>query len=139
MIGDSISEKARQETETQRNKALAKARQASKDRVELERKARLEPPSWPKTVARVLVALIGVAVAALHFVPLNGYIAGARQVLSQRLGVPVDISELRYALLPWPELTLQGVALGEPPGSEDRQRRRRRGSLRAAREHEEAR
>ena len=70
-----------------------------------------KPPSWPKTVAIALVALIGIAVAALHFVPLNGYIAGARQVLSQRLGVPVDISELRYALLPSPKLTLQGVAV----------------------------
>ena len=42
MIGDSISEKARQETETQRNKALAKARQGGKvkTRVIAELKAR---------------------------------------------------------------------------------------------------
>ncbi len=101
-----------------RQEAAVRARSAAEDRRKREDEARnaavavRKPPSWPKTVAIALVALIGVAVAALHFVPLNGYIAGARQVLSQRLGVPVDISELRYALLPSPKLTLQGVALG---------------------------
>jgi hypothetical protein len=54
-----------------------------------------------------------VAVVALHFIPLNGYIAGAREVMSQRLGVPVDISELRYALLPSPKLTLSAEAYGD--------------------------
>ena len=128
-----------------RQEAAVRARSTAEDRRKREDEARnaavavRKPPSWPKTVAIALVALIGIAVAALHFVPLNGYIAGARQVLSQRLGVPVDISELRYALLPSPKLTLQGVALGSLQEVKIRQRRRRRGSLRAARGHEGAR
>src|SRR4030095_1415351 len=48
----------------------------------------------------------------MHFVTLNGHTEGVRRVISGRLGVPVDIAELRYVLLPYPRLTLQGVALG---------------------------
>jgi len=103
-----------------RQEATARARASAEDRRKREDDARDSVVSvrsrasrnWPKTIGIGLLALIVVAVALLHFVPLNGYIAGARQAMSQRLGVTVDIAELRYALLPTPQLTLHGVALG---------------------------
>jgi hypothetical protein len=103
-----------------RQEATARARASADERRKREEDSRhaaesvrgRKPRNWPKSVGIVLGLLIVVAVALLHFIPLTGYIAGARQVMSARLGVPVEISELRYALLPSPQLTLQGVALG---------------------------
>jgi uncharacterized protein involved in outer membrane biogenesis len=103
-----------------RQEATARARASANERMKREDEARDAavsvragtPRNWPKTVGIGLVVVIAIAVALLHFVPLNGYIAGARQAMSARLGVPVEIAELRYALLPSPQLTLQGVSLG---------------------------
>ena len=51
--------------------------------------------------------------ALLHVVPLNNFIGGAQRVMAERLGVPVTITNLRYALLPLPELTLERVGIGK--------------------------
>jgi uncharacterized protein involved in outer membrane biogenesis len=48
----------------------------------------------------------------LHVVPLNGYIPAVQDVMAQRLGQPVKIGALRYALLPSPQLTLERVTIG---------------------------
>jgi len=70
------------------------------------------PRDRTQGIAVGLVALILLALTLMHFVTLNGHTEGVRRVISGRLGVPVDIAELRYVLLPYPRLTLQGVALG---------------------------
>jgi len=69
--------------------------------------------NWPRTVGIALVVLVALAIGLLHVIPLNGYIPGAAQTMSRRLGVPVDIQNLRYALLPSPRLTLERVAVGK--------------------------
>jgi uncharacterized protein involved in outer membrane biogenesis len=60
-----------------------------------------------------VVALVALPVGMLHLVPLNNYIPGAEKAMSQRLGVPVTITNLRYVLLPTPQLTLERVGIGK--------------------------
>ena len=88
------------------------------------------PRNWPKTVGIGLVVLLVVAIGLLHFMPLNDYIPGAQEAMSQRLGVPVTISSLRYALLPTPQLTPGRRGARQAAGSQDRQHRGERGPAR---------
>jgi hypothetical protein len=69
--------------------------------------------NWPKVLGVSLVALLAIAAGMLHVVPLNNYIGGAQSLMSGRLGVPVTISSIRYALLPTPQLTLERVGIGK--------------------------
>ena len=59
-----------------------------------------------------LVVLIAGAVGLLEAVPLNNFKDGAQQIMSERLGVPVSISGLRYSLLQT-QLTLERVSVGK--------------------------
>jgi len=69
--------------------------------------------NWAKVLGASLVALLAIAAGMLHVVPLNNYIGGAQSLISERLGVPVTISSIRYALLPSPQLTLERVGIGK--------------------------
>lgn len=64
----------------------------------------------------VLVAAPALAVAWLQFTPLNGYIPAAQRALSERLNQPVNITTLRYVMLPTPRLILEGVWIGKGQG-----------------------
>lgn len=63
-----------------------------------------------------LLVVLGATVASFQFSPLNGYIPGAQQALSERLNQPVTITSLRYVFLPTPRLVLEGVAIGQTEG-----------------------
>lgn len=56
--------------------------------------------------------LLGAAVLALPFVPLNPYIPFVQRTISEGLGEPASIGSLRMAFLPRPHLALRGVVLG---------------------------
>lgn len=67
-------------------------------------------------IAIAFVTLAALGVLWLQFIPLNGYVPGAQQALSERLNQPVTISNLSYVLLPTPRLILEGVAVGKAQG-----------------------
>jgi hypothetical protein len=71
------------------------------------------PPNRVRTIGIISGVVLAIAIGLLHVVPLNHYIGGAQQVMAQRLGVPVTITNLRYALLPFPRLTLERVGIGK--------------------------
>jgi hypothetical protein len=73
----------------------------------------VRPTNWPKALGVGLVVLVALAIGLLHVVPLNNFINGAQDLMSQRLGRPVTIANLRYALLPAPQLTLERVGIGK--------------------------
>ena len=73
----------------------------------------IKPTNWKRTIGISAGVLLAVAIGLLHVVPLNNFIGGAQRVMAQRLGVPVTIANLRYALFPLPELTLERVAIGK--------------------------
>jgi len=57
--------------------------------------------------------LLGIAVGLVHVIPLNNYIGDVTELMSQRLGAPVTIRNVRYALFPAPQLTLERVGIGK--------------------------
>src|SRR3970282_1410468 len=117
--------KAREHAEVEaearyRQEAAARAKAAAEERKKREadvqagkpvRAAR--PTNRVRTIGISAGVLLAVAIALLHVVPLNNYIGGAQRVMAQRLGVPVTITNLRYALLPFPRLTLERVGIGK--------------------------
>ncbi|MBI3069475.1 MAG: hypothetical protein HYY79_11530, partial [Betaproteobacteria bacterium] len=118
--------KARQQAEYEaevrlRTEAQARAEAAAKKRAGAEDEARAAarayrrkaPANWPKIAVIAVVVVIALALAALHVVPLSGYIAGAQQALSQRLNQPVGIATMRVALFPAPQLKLEDVTIGK--------------------------
>jgi uncharacterized protein involved in outer membrane biogenesis len=68
--------------------------------------------NWPKAAAIGIVAVAAAAIGLLHVLPLTPFIPAAQQLASERLGQPVQISGMRYALFPAPQLTLERVAIG---------------------------
>jgi len=69
--------------------------------------------NWPLTIGVVFVVALAIAIGLLHVVPLNNYIGPVQDLMSKRLGVPVTITNLRYALFPAPQLTLHRVGIGK--------------------------
>jgi uncharacterized protein involved in outer membrane biogenesis len=114
-------EQAEMEAEVRyRQEAAARAKAAAEERRKREAGAEggkpvrfVKPTNWPRTIGISAAVLVVVAIALLHVVPLNNFIGGAQRIMSQRLGVPVSITNLRYALLPFPELTLERVGIGK--------------------------
>ena len=100
----------------QRARAAAAERQK---RMEAEPAEAAKPATARKRMKWVTVTglgalvLVAAVVALLHFVPLTGYIPAVERLVAQRLGQPVSIASMRYALLPSPELTLEQVAIGK--------------------------
>lgn len=57
--------------------------------------------------------LIFVVLAVLPFlIPMGAYIARIEQAASQKIGVPVRIKTLRFALLPSPRVNIEGLVVG---------------------------
>jgi hypothetical protein len=117
-------ERAEMETEAryrQEQAARAKASAAEHRKREEEAKATGKTirrvvrsnTNWPLTIGVVFVVALGIAIGLLHVVPLNNYIIPVQELMSKRLGVPVTITNLRYALFPAPQLTLHRVGIGK--------------------------
>jgi hypothetical protein len=103
-----------------RQEAAARAKAAAEERKKRETGAEagkpvraFKPTNWVRTIGISAGVLLAVAIGLLHVVPLNNYIGGAQQIMTQRLGVPVTITNLRYALLPAPSLILERVGIGK--------------------------
>jgi hypothetical protein len=117
--------KAREQAEVEsearyRQEAAARAKAAAEERKKREADVKAgkpvratRPTNWVRTIGISAAVLLAVAIGLLHVVPLNNYIGGAQQVMARRLGVPVTITNLRYALLPVPQLTLERVGIGK--------------------------
>src|SRR5215831_12327708 len=73
-----------------RQEAAARARSSAQERKKREDETRdvaasvrdRKSRNWPKAVAIGLTVVVAIAVAILHFIPLNGYISGARAAMS---------------------------------------------------------
>jgi hypothetical protein len=63
-------------------------------------------------IAGVFV-LIAAGLGLLHIIPLSGYVPGVQALMSKRLGAPVTIGTMRYALFPSSQLTLERVNIGK--------------------------
>jgi len=103
-----------------RQEAAARAKAAAEERRKRDAGVKegkpiriIRPTNWSRTIGVSAAVLLAVAVGLLHVVPLNNFIGGAQRLMTQRLGVPVTITNLRYALLPLPELTLERVGVGK--------------------------
>jgi hypothetical protein len=59
-------------------------------------------------------ALAALTAAVPWLVPVSGFIPTVEAVASKRLGIPVQVGELRVALLPLPHVTAEAVTLGDP-------------------------
>ncbi|MGH2670006.1 MAG: hypothetical protein ACRDH5_12990, partial [bacterium] len=103
-----------------RQEAAARAKAAAEERRKRGTEAKEGKPVRivrPTNRARKIgisaaVALIA-AIGLLHVVPLNNFIGDAQKLMAQRLGVPVTITSLHYALLPFPKLKLERVGIGK--------------------------
>lgn len=60
-----------------------------------------------------LAALLAIAVAAPFFVTLDDYIPRIEKAASDRLKEPVSIKSIRFSALPWPHVTVDGIAVGK--------------------------
>lgn len=101
----------------ERARAAAAEQQSRRD----EEAARSAPASTHagKPARRIKIAVIGLivllaaAAGLLPVVPLTVFIPRTQELVAQRLQQPVTISNMRYALLPSPQLTLEGVSIGK--------------------------
>ena len=118
--------KAREHAEVEaearyRQESAARAKAAAEERKKREADAQpgkpvprfTRPANRVRTVGIIAGVVLAIAIGLLHVVPLNHYIGGAQQVMTQRLGAPVTITNLRYALLPFPRLKLERVGIGK--------------------------
>jgi uncharacterized protein involved in outer membrane biogenesis len=67
---------------------------------------------WFKPLLILLAALLAVAVAVSFFVSLDRYIPDIEKAASARLNEPVSIKSIRFAALPWPHVSFNGIAVG---------------------------
>jgi AsmA-like C-terminal region len=72
--------------------------------------------NWPKRLWIILPILLILAVAGASFIPLDTFVPGFEQALSEQLHEPVSIRHLRVAALPSPHLELMDVHLGGAEG-----------------------
>jgi hypothetical protein len=68
---------------------------------------------WLTRIGVAVVVLVGVLALVPLFVSLEDYVPVLEKELSVRLGMPVSIDELDGALLPYPHVKVEGVALGK--------------------------
>lgn len=67
---------------------------------------------WGRAIGIMLVILIIIALGVLQIAPLSNYIPDTQQLLSERLQQPVLIGNLRFSLLPSPQLQLEQISIG---------------------------
>lgn len=68
---------------------------------------------WLKISAFLFGAVLFFALILPFFIPLNRYLPQIQKMASDKLGEPVEIAELKLALLPSPSATLVGITLGK--------------------------
>lgn len=68
---------------------------------------------WFKRLLIALAALLVLAAALPFLVSLNDYIPRIEQEASARLKEPVSIKSIRFAALPLPHVTVDGIAVGK--------------------------
>ena len=111
-----IEAETRARTEAQKRADAAAARRAieqkEKEAAQSSGIAPRKPVRWGRAIGIGLVVLIAVALGVLQILPLSGYVPGAQQLLSERLHQPVLIGNLRFSLVPFPQLRLENIAIG---------------------------
>ena len=60
----------------------------------------------------ILIGLLAVALVTPFLIPLKGYVPEVTRLVSERLGEPVSIKNLRLQLLPTPRVAIVGLKLG---------------------------
>lgn len=68
---------------------------------------------WLKISAFLLGLVLSLALILPFFIPVNRYLPQIQEIASDKLGEQVAIAELRFALLPFPSVTLAGITLGK--------------------------
>lgn len=69
--------------------------------------------NWPKRILVAVAVLIAIAAALPLFISLDDYIPRLEKAATDRLGQPVSIKSIRFAALPWPHVTVEGIRMGE--------------------------
>lgn len=130
-------EEARREAERERHEAEERARVAAEEQAwrEAEEKYRREeqeaaeearkraaakgakvastkPRNWGLALALGLVALVVVALVAVHLISYDGQIPQFEKAAAAQFQQPVKIKALRLSLLPQVQLRLEGVSIG---------------------------
>lgn len=67
---------------------------------------------WKIVLIGLLIGL-GIALALPFLIPTEGYRTAVQGVASEKLGEPVEIGGLRFAVLPWPSATLSDLSIGK--------------------------
>jgi len=67
---------------------------------------------WFKRILIAFVLLLAIAVALPFFITLNDYIPLIEKEVSARLKEPVSIKNIRFAALPIPHVTIDGITVG---------------------------
>ena len=60
----------------------------------------------------ILIGLLAVALVTPFLIPLKGYVPEVTRLVSERIGEPVSIKNLRLQLLPTPRVAIVGLKLG---------------------------
>ena len=122
------AEHARQEAETQvRQRSEEQAWHEAEEKIrreeaEASRRANAasvgskaasgKPRKWGKILAMGLVALVAIALVAIHLISFDGQIPQFEKSLARQFRQPVKIQALRLSLVPQPQLRLEGVSIG---------------------------
>jgi len=75
------------------------------------RLAKKRKRKWLRALA-VVIGLLAAALAVPFLVPLEGYIPELNRLVSEEIGQPVSIRDLRLQLLPTPRVAVVGLRLG---------------------------
>ena len=68
---------------------------------------------WLKRILIALAVLLAIAAALPFFISLDDYIPRIEEAASARLKEPVSIKSIRFAALPLPHVTVDGITLGK--------------------------
>jgi len=68
---------------------------------------------WLKPLLIALALLLVIAVALPFFIPLDDYIPRIEKEVSARLKEPVSVKSIKFAALPLPHVTVNGITVGK--------------------------
>src|SRR3546814_20354465 len=66
-----------------------------------------------KRVAAFAVVLLIVLLVIPFLIPISSYVRQAEQIASAELGVPVNLSSMRFSILTTPRVNVSGIMIGE--------------------------
>ncbi len=69
--------------------------------------------NWLRVGVGGAAVTVVVALGLLQLMPLSSYVPAVQVLMTQRLGLPVAISGMRYELLPTPQLALERISVGK--------------------------